>query len=70
MLLRVRAEPALRDTPVVMVSADASEPQPTRMLEAGAYAYLAKPLDVREFLAVLDACLSAAGEERAQPRRT
>ena len=50
----LRADPRTRDIPVVILSADASPGQAQRLLEAGARAYLTKPLDVSQFLRVLD----------------
>ncbi len=58
-LRHLRAEPATRDIPVIMLSADATPKQIERLLEAGARAYLTKPLDVKQFLRVLDHNLSA-----------
>lgn len=54
-LLREMTE--LRDTPVIVISADATPGQVQRLLAAGAWRYLTKPLDVKEFLAVLDEAL-------------
>ena len=56
-LLRLRAEPATRDTPVVVLSADASAGQIRRLRAAGATAYLTKPIDVHELLEVVERCL-------------
>jgi PAS domain S-box-containing protein len=56
----LRADERTRHIPVVVVSADATPPQIDRLLRAGAYRYLTKPLDVREFLAVLDDVLSVS----------
>jgi signal transduction histidine kinase/ActR/RegA family two-component response regulator len=56
-LLRLKAEPALRDVPIVVVTADATEGEQKRMLEAGAHAYITKPIDVRHFLSVVQQCL-------------
>ena len=53
-LARLRGDPSTRDIPVVIVSADATPGQVTRLLAQGADAYLTKPLDVSEFLALLD----------------
>ncbi len=53
-LQRLREDPRTVDTPVVVISADASPGQIDRLLAAGAVAYLTKPLDVRQFLAVVD----------------
>ena len=52
-LARLHAEAVTRDTPVVVISADAIGSQVERLMQAGAYAYLTKPLDVREFLKVV-----------------
>ncbi|MBW3635735.1 MAG: PAS domain S-box protein [Armatimonadetes bacterium] len=56
---RLQAEPQTRDIPVVMLSADATPRQIERLLQAGARAYLTKPLDVKHFLRVLDDNLRA-----------
>jgi signal transduction histidine kinase/DNA-binding response OmpR family regulator len=56
-LRRLRAGEDTRDIPVVILSADASKGQIEQLLEAGAMDYLTKPLDVRQFLAVLAAQL-------------
>ncbi|SDQ87854.1 ATP-binding protein [Quadrisphaera sp. DSM 44207] len=52
--LREHADPALREVPVVVVSADVSAGTEARVLAAGATAFLPKPLDVRHLLEVLD----------------
>lgn len=56
-LRRLRAEPATQRIPVVMISADATSSQVERLLSEGACAYLTKPLDVREFLQVVEETL-------------
>jgi CheY-like chemotaxis protein len=43
--------------PVVVISADATPKQISRMRAAGADAYLTKPLDVRQFQGVIDRIL-------------
>ena len=53
-LLRLQAEPETRQIPVVVISADATRDRAARLLASGASAYVTKPLDVREFLAILD----------------
>lgn len=53
-LQRLMADPRTRQTPVVIVSADATPGTVERLTRAGAVAYLTKPLDVVEFLATLD----------------
>jgi CheY-like chemotaxis protein len=56
-LRRLKDDPATREIPVVVVSADATRGQEERLLATGAHAYLTKPLDVRHFLHVVDAAL-------------
>jgi CheY-like chemotaxis protein len=50
----LREDPRTRDIPVVIVSADALPDQAQRLREAGAAAYLTKPIDVRALLQVVD----------------
>jgi signal transduction histidine kinase/CheY-like chemotaxis protein len=57
-LARMRAEPALRQTPVIVLTADATAGQAERLLRAGATAYMSKPIDVPQFLGALDAALA------------
>jgi CheY-like chemotaxis protein len=57
-LREIEADPELKATPVIIVSADATPRQRTRLLAMGARAYLTKPLDVAELLGLLDATLS------------
>jgi signal transduction histidine kinase/ActR/RegA family two-component response regulator len=52
-LIRLKAEPATRETPVVVLSADASPGQIRRLREAGAAAFLTKPIDLHELLEVV-----------------
>src|SRR5207237_4300031 len=59
-LKALREDPASRDIPVVVVSADATERQIKRMLDAGALCYLTKPIDVKRFLEVVDETLKAS----------
>jgi CheY-like chemotaxis protein len=61
-LRRLRQEPACRDVPVVVLSADATPAQSERLLAAGARAYLTKPLDLKAFMAVLDEVLDHTAE--------
>lgn len=56
-LRRLKAEALLAGIPVIVISADATAVQTTRLLSLGARDYLTKPLDVRKFLAVLEAAL-------------
>jgi CheY-like chemotaxis protein/anti-sigma regulatory factor (Ser/Thr protein kinase) len=63
-LRQLREIPATRDTPVVMISADATAGQIKRLLDAGARAYLTKPLDVKKFLVLLDEILGELNPDR------
>ena len=53
----VQSDPVLRPTPVVILSADATPDHVTRLLAAGARAYLTKPPDVPRLLQVLEKML-------------
>ena len=53
-LAELQKHDATRHTPVVIISADATSRQIKRLLEAGAHAYLTKPIDVPEFFRVID----------------
>jgi len=59
-LRRLKADAAMRDIPVVVLSADATRSQIERLLAGGAESYLAKPLDLRQFFGVLDQVLNKA----------
>jgi PAS domain S-box-containing protein len=59
-LQRLREDPLTSTIPVVIVSADATTGQSQRLLAAGATAYLTKPIDVPELLAILDTALERA----------
>lgn len=53
-LRQLMGVPELRETPVVMLSADASPGHREALMTQGAHDYLTKPLDIRRFLEVLD----------------
>jgi CheY-like chemotaxis protein len=64
-LRQLKDDPATREIPVVVVSADATRGKEERLLAIGARAYLTKPFDVRSFLHVVDgALLQKAGSVR------
>jgi CheY-like chemotaxis protein len=54
-LRRLRANSKTAEIPVVVLSADARPGLIQRLLDQGARAFLTKPLDVKEFLELLDA---------------
>jgi signal transduction histidine kinase/CheY-like chemotaxis protein len=58
-LREIRGDPDLAATAVVILSADVTRGQVARLLAAGATDYLTKPLDLQEFLALLDQVLAA-----------
>ena len=60
-LQRLRDDPVTAKIPVVIVSADATPGQIQRLLNAGALAYLTKPIDVAELLGMLDDHLPTEG---------
>ncbi|MQA98818.1 MAG: PAS domain S-box protein [Actinobacteria bacterium] len=57
-LARLRKDPRTKEVPVVILSADATPGQIRRFMAAGAQDYLTKPIDVPEFLAMLDRLLA------------
>jgi CheY-like chemotaxis protein len=59
-LHRLRDDPRTKDIPVVVLSADATDWQTARFLQAGANDYLTKPIDLRRLLEMLDEYLGAA----------
>ncbi|MFW5947358.1 MAG: ATP-binding protein [Gemmatimonadota bacterium] len=56
-LRRIHGDPYTEGTPVVILSADVTSGQIQELLDAGAQAYLSKPLDVQEFLDIVDEVL-------------
>jgi DNA-binding response OmpR family regulator len=59
---RLRREPATRRTPIIMVTARASEIDVAAGLDMGADDYITKPFSVREFIARVRAVMRRAGE--------
>jgi PAS domain S-box-containing protein len=59
-LKRLQADPRTRETPVIIISADATPGTVDRLRTAGANAYLTKPLDVDHFLATVERFLAGA----------
>jgi CheY-like chemotaxis protein len=57
----LQAEPRTAEIPVVVLSADATPGQVARLRAAGAAAYLTKPLDVQQFLEMLDERMGNGG---------
>jgi CheY-like chemotaxis protein/anti-sigma regulatory factor (Ser/Thr protein kinase) len=59
-LRRLKADDTTRAIPVVVLSAEASPRHIQRLLRAGAYDYLTKPLDVQQFLDVIRATIATS----------
>jgi PAS domain S-box-containing protein len=58
-LRRLKSDPSLAEVPVVALSADATGPTQGRLRDGGAAAYLTKPINLAEFLEVVEKELSA-----------
>jgi CheY-like chemotaxis protein len=56
-IARLRSDPATRDIPVLVFSADATRSQELSLLAAGAVGYLTKPIGVPELLGAIDGVL-------------
>lgn len=66
-LQRLQADPATRNIPVIVLSADATPGRVQRLYEAGVQSYLTKPLQVQNFLLVLEETLQAVPATRVTP---
>jgi PAS domain S-box-containing protein len=53
----LRQDPKTKDTPVIIITADVTPREASRLLEMGANAYITKPIDVRHFGTVVRATL-------------
>ncbi|RYG69251.1 PAS domain S-box protein, partial [bacterium] len=62
-LLRLQGNTGTKSIPIVVLSADATPGQARRAVDAGAKAYLTKPLEVRQFFDTLDRILIQNGDE-------
>jgi PAS domain S-box-containing protein len=56
-LTRLKADPATRDIPVVVLTADAVGNRSAELLASGAHAFLTKPIGVAQLLEVVDRCV-------------
>jgi PAS domain S-box-containing protein len=68
-LSRLQLDPATRDVPVIILSADATRERDS-ILAAGARAFLTKPIAMRDLLEVVDTYLGADPEVEASYIRT
>ena len=62
-LRQIWEDPDTRDTPVAVLSADATPAQRRRLIASGAMTYLTKPFDIAEVLHVIDRTLASKSEE-------
>tara|TARA_R110001583_G_scaffold121925_2_gene273093 strand:- start:1464 stop:4316 length:2853 start_codon:yes stop_codon:yes gene_type:complete len=62
-LLKLRNNKATSKIPILMLSADATNSQREKLLSLGANAYITKPLDIRKFIAKVDATLRVLPDE-------
>jgi signal transduction histidine kinase/CheY-like chemotaxis protein len=62
-LILLKAEPRTSEIPVIILSADAMAKQSEQLIEAGAKDYLIKPIDVMQFLKVVDEWMSKSSIE-------
>jgi PAS domain S-box-containing protein len=65
-LKRLQQKSETREIPVVVCSADATSAQIKRLLAAGAKQYLTKPINVVEFLGVLDEAIKSKRRNRKE----
>jgi two-component system, cell cycle response regulator DivK len=54
---QIRADPAIRDTPVIAVTASAMTQDRQKIMAAGFNGYQSKPINVKDFLAAVRAML-------------
>lgn len=64
-LAHLRSDQTTRDIPVIVISADATAGQIQRLMAAGAYSYLTKPLDISEFFRVVDQAMRNVRQPQA-----
>ncbi len=62
LLQQLKNNPATRDIPVIVLSADVSPTQIERMLQAGASNYLTKPFEIKRLLCLVDEALAISRE--------
>jgi PAS domain S-box-containing protein len=66
-LRRLRGAGETRDTPVIILSADATKGAIQRLVAAGADAFLTKPLNLKEFLVEVDRAIDTTARRQARP---
>jgi two-component system cell cycle response regulator DivK len=60
-LRRMRGDPALRDVPILAISASAMPEDQKRIIASGFDAYITKPINVKQFIEVVERHLRGAG---------
>jgi CheY-like chemotaxis protein len=56
---RIRQDPEIGATPVIVFGGESPHAEVERLRQAGARVYRTRPLDLREFIALLDGVLGA-----------
>ena len=56
-MVGLQGDPATRDTPVIVLTADATPKRRRELIAAGAVAYLTKPVDLSELFTALELAL-------------
>jgi CheY-like chemotaxis protein/nitrogen-specific signal transduction histidine kinase len=69
-LAELRAFPETATTPIIVLTADATERQNARLIAAGATAYVTKPIDVRQLLELVDEHLAHLASPSNSSRST
>jgi CheY-like chemotaxis protein len=64
-LATLRSDPSTSTVPVIVLSADATDRQIRRLLDAGAAEYLTKPVNLARLLEVLDEHIGGTGDQRS-----
>ncbi|WP_432824981.1 ATP-binding protein [Dactylosporangium sp. CA-092794] len=68
-LAALRLDPVLRDTPVIIVTADLAPGTERRLTQAGATAFVSKPVDIGRLLDLVDDHIPALPSDPSRPRR-
>ena len=63
-LARLRGDATTADIPVIVVSADATPRRLAALIEAGAFAFVTKPMSIRDLLATVDDAIASHHQAR------
>ncbi len=65
-LTTLRAEDDFKETPFIIVTADAREELPEKFAELGAYSFLTKPLDLKVLISTLNEAIKTYGQRKLE----